>query len=120
MAKTTKGNQLKGNEKVQGEGEGEGEGWCTSKSNFKSHRPWPIILIQLLEFMSQLSSAEQEIQDSVWGGGKSVSKLNLHNFKSSTAASKWHIDSRRGTNGNDVFDFDYANLSVGTMFAHRS
>jgi len=58
----------------------------------------------------------QEIQDS----GKSVSKLNLHNFKSSTAASKWHIDSRRGRNGNDVFDFDYANLSVGTMFAHRS
>lgn len=54
------------------------------------------------------------------GVGKSVAKLNLHNFESPTAACKWLSASGilrvcRNRNGNDVFDFDYANLSVATM-----
>jgi len=45
---------------ITSQGKGSRRSWRTSKSNFKSqaNRPWPIILIQLLEFMSQLSSAE--------------------------------------------------------------
>lgn len=67
-------------------------------------------------------------QDRGVGWAESVAKLNLHNFEKPTAASKWlsalciltgDAATRRTLNGNVVFDFDYANLSVATMLLIR-